>query len=92
MQKLKGFCKKFGNKIAAAAVGACTFVLGAVCALAEETTSPVDRVVSEAGSQMEGVFNGGLSMITTALPYILALVGAGVIIAIAVKWVKKIKG
>lgn len=92
--KFKGFMKKFGNKISAVAVGACTVVCGAISALAEgeTTTSPVDRVVSEAGTQMGNVFNGALSMISTALPYILGLVGAGVIIAVAVKWIKKVRG
>ena len=85
--------KKYGKKFLAAVAGVGTALVGAISAFADETTtSAVDTVVSQAGTQMGSVFNGAVSMITTALPYIFGLVAAGLIVSIAIKWVKKMRG
>lgn len=84
--------KKFKKWLLTGVAGVSTALVGALSAFAEgeATTSPVDTVVTEATSQMSSVFSGALTMITNALPYIFGIVGATVVVFVAIKWIKRI--
>ena len=84
--------KKYANRFLAVVAGVVTALVCAISAFAEDTTSVYDTVTNSVGTKMGELFQSALGLITTALPYILGLVGAGILIAFAVKWIKKIRG
>lgn len=52
----------------------------------------VDSIMTTIKEQMAALGGNATEVLTAALPYIIGVVGAGVIISIGIKWVKKIKG
>lgn len=52
----------------------------------------MEGIMTTIKQQMAALGGNATEAITAALPYIIGVVGAGVIISIGIKWVKKIKG
>ncbi len=55
MHKIKNLGKKFGKKLVAVAAGACTLVVGAISAFAEDPTSVYDTITNGVGTKIRGV-------------------------------------
>lgn len=51
----------------------------------------ISGVVTKFSTGMQEVATQGLDLIGKAAPFIIAVVGAGVVIGMGIKWVKKIK-
>lgn len=52
----------------------------------------VSGVVTKFTGGMQDVATQGLDLITKAAPFIIAIVGAGVVIRMGIKWLKSVKG
>lgn len=67
-------------------------VLGAEGETTFSIAESLSKVTTSFGTAMKDVAQSGLGLIGDALPFIVAVVGAGVLVGFGIKWVKKIRG
>lgn len=66
-------------------------VLGAEGA-AFSVSDSIKSVTTQFAAGMKDVADAGLGLLGDAAPFIIAVVGAGVVLSFGVKWIKKIRG
>lgn len=55
-------------------------------------TTDVSTIVSAITNQASSIITDGISMISGVAPYIVAMIGVGVVLSIGLKYIRKMRG